>query len=115
MKNYIFKTKATMKDYNRKKWWIDEDIIKNINIQAKDIESAIEIYRKTVDENAYITISNNAIRNKRPMYIDGLDGQAKQVGYVITASTKMDDGHWNYIKQYIDLWIEILTVVDTQF
>ena len=28
MKNYIFKTKATMKDYNRKKWWIDEDIIK---------------------------------------------------------------------------------------
>ena len=70
--NYIFKTTATMKEYNNKKW-----------------------------------------------YIDGVDlsgGGAKQVGYVITGKTEFDKGDYTgYSTQYIDLWVTILTVVDTVF
>lgn len=58
-------------------------------------------------------ISNNAIKNKSEMYIDTQDG-AKQVGYVITGKTEFEDrdnSRWS--TQYIDLWVEILTVVDT--
>ena len=48
MKKYIFKTNVTMKDYNNKKWWIDDR-----------------------------------------------------------------SGKWT--AQYIDLWVDILTVIDTEF
>lgn len=40
----------------------------------------------------------------------------KQVGYVITGKTEFDKGDYTgYSTQYIDLWITILTVVDTVF
>lgn len=34
MKNYIFKTMATMKEYNNKSWWIDSGIVRDIHIAA---------------------------------------------------------------------------------
>lgn len=116
MKNYLFKTTATMKEYNNKKWWIDSKIIRDKYINAENITEALEKYKNLVEEKEYIIISNNAIKNKNPMYIDTADGKTKQVGYVITAKTEFhDDNNYKWSTQYIDLWIEILTIEDTEF
>ena len=114
--NYIFKTTATMKEYNNKKWYIDGGIVSDMRINADSVENALEIYREQVEEKHYINISKNAIKNKSEMFIDLSDGSVKQVGYVITGKTEFDKGDYTgYSTQYIDLWITILTVVDTVF
>lgn len=93
MKNYIFKTTATMKPHNNKKWWIDSGIVREIHITAE-----------------------NAIKNKSEMYIDTATGESKQVGYVITGKTDFEDrDNYKWSTQYIDLWVTILTVTDTEF
>ena len=114
--NYIFRTQATMKEYNLEKWYIDSDIISEKHISADSLENALEIYREQVEEEHYISISKNAIKNKSKMFVDMPDGDAKQVGYVITGKTEFDKGDYTgYSTQYIDLWVTILTVVDTVF
>lgn len=114
--NYIFKTTATMKEYNNKKWYIDGGIVSDMRIDADSVENALEIYRGRVKEKYCITISKNAIKNKSEMFVDLSDGGAKQVGYVITGKTEFDRGDYSgYSTQYIDLWVTILTVVDTVF
>ena len=114
--NYIFKTTATMKEYNNKKWYIDGGIVSDMRINADSVENALEIYREQVEEKHYITISKNAIKNKSEMFADLSDGSVKQVGYVITGKTEFDKGDYTgYSTQYINLWITILTVVDTVF
>lgn len=114
--NYIFKTTATMKEYNNKKWYIDADIIPDMRINADSVENALEIYREWVEEKQYVTISRNAIKNKSEMFVDLSNGGIKQVGYVITGKTEFDRGDYTgYSTQYIDLWVTILTVVDTVF
>ena len=116
MKEFIFKTTATMKEYNHKKWWIDSGIIPDMRINANSVKNALEIYRERVEEKHYITISRNAIKNKSEMFVDTPNGNAKQVGYVITGKTEFDKGDYTgYSTQYIDLWVTILTVVDTVF
>lgn len=75
--NYIFKTTATMKEYNNKKWWIDGDIISNMRINADSVENALEIYRERVEEKHYISISRNAIKNKSEMFVDTPGGGRK--------------------------------------
>lgn len=107
--NYIFKTTAT-------KWYIDGGIVSDMSINADSVENALEIYRERVEEKHFINISKNAIKNKSEMFADLLDGSVKQVGYVITGKTEFDRGDYSgYSTQYIDLWITILTVVDTVF
>lgn len=114
--NYIFRTTATMKEYNHKKWYIDANIISDMRINADSVENALEIYRERVEEKHCITISKNAIKNKLEMFVDLSDGGTKQVGYVITGKTEFDRGDYTgYSTQYIDLWVTILTVVDTVF
>lgn len=114
--NYIFKTTATMKEYNNKKWYIDGGIVSDMRIEADSVENALEIYRERVKEKHYIIISKNAMKNKSEMFADLLDGSVKQVGYVITGKTEFDRGDYSgYSTQYIDLWVTILTVVDTVF
>lgn len=114
--NYIFKTTATMKEYNNKKWYIDGGIVSDMRINADSVENALEIYREQVEEKHYINISKNAIKNKSGMFADLSDGSVKQVGYVITGKTEFDRGNYSgYSTQYIDLWVTILTVVDTVF
>lgn len=114
--NYIFKTTATMKEYNNKKWYIDGGIVSDMRINADSVENALEIYRERVKEKHYITISKNAIKNKSEMFVDLSNGGVKQVGYVITGKTEFDRGDYSgYSTQYIDLWVTILTVVDTVF
>lgn len=116
MKEFIFKTTATMKEYNHKKWWIDSGIIPDMRINASSVKNALEIYRERVEEKHYITISRNAIKNKSEMFVDTSNGNTKQVGYVITGKTEFDKGDYTgYSTQYIDLWVTILTVVDTVF
>lgn len=112
---YIFETTTTMKEYNNKKWWIDSKIIPTIRIKAENLEAALQEYRKQVYEKAYVEISNNALKNKSAMYIDTQDG-AKQVGYVLTGKTEFEDrDNYRWSTQYIDLWVNIITVVDTNF
>lgn len=114
--NYIFKTTATMKEYNNKKWYIDGGIVSDMRINADSVENALEIYRERVKEKNYIDISKNAIKNKSEMFVDLSDGSVKQVGYVITGKTEFDRGDYTgYSTQHIDLWVTILTVVDTVF
>ena len=116
MKNYIFKTTATMKEYNCKKWWIDSGIVGEIRIVAENVREALEKYRAIVEEKHYITISNNAIKNKSEMYVDTANGECKQVGYVITGKTEFQDGeNYKWSTQFIDLWVSVLTVVETDF
>ena len=111
---YIFETVATMKEYNNEKWWIDPDIITRKTIKADTIAAALERFRALVEGERYISISNNAMKNKRPMYIDTENG-AKQTGFVITGKTdfQTDSGRW--VSNYIDLWVNILTIIDTEF
>ena len=116
MSKYIFKTTATMKEYNNSKWWIDSGMVRDITIHAATIAEALEQYREQVKEKYYIEISNNAIKNKNAMFVDDKNGVAVQVGYVITGKTEFEKenyGGWCY--QYIDLWVTILTVIDTEF
>lgn len=116
MKNYIFKTTTTMKPHNCKKWWIDSDIITEKRITAENIAAALDEYRAQVQDRHYITISNNAMKTKEPMFIDTPTGDAKQCGYVITGSCDFEDrDNYRWSKQYIDLWVSVLTVIDTDF
>lgn len=112
---FIFKTSATMKDYNSGKWWIDHGIIGEKIITADSIAEALDKYVKSVERYDYTTITENAIKNKKAMYIDNENGEAEQCGYIITASQDFQDDDGKLSKQYINLWITILTVVPTNF
>lgn len=115
MTDYIFKTTTTMKEYNNKKWWIDHNSIREMRIQAKNIEDALLKYKYMVFSDARIDISDNALKTKEPMYVDTQDG-VKQIGYVITGKTYFENiDNYKWSRQYIDLWVTILTVVDTDF
>ena len=104
---YLFRTTATMKEYNNKKWWIDRNIIKQTIIEAENISEALKLYQEYTYNNACITISNNALKNKKPMYID-TDNGTKQGGYIITAKSDFrDDDNYKWSVQYIDLWVDI--------
>lgn len=114
--HYIFKTKATMKDYNCKKWFIDTDSVPEMSINADTVERALSVYRERVNERGIVSISVNAIKNRVEMFADMPGGGVKQVGYVITGKAEFDKGDYSgWSTQYIDLWVTILTVVDTVF
>lgn len=108
---FLFKTTATMKPYNNKNWWIDSDIVREIKVTANTMREALEKYREIVKERHYVEISLNAIRHPEPMYRDGADGDAVQVGFVITAKTDFEDrDRYKWSTQYIDLWVTVYTV-----
>ena len=116
METYIFKTTATMKEYNRRKWWIDSGIVPEMKITAENLKTALAEYRQRVQDQHYISISNNAMRYKNPMYIDRADGEPLQVGYVITAKTGFEDrDNYRYTDQYIDLWVTVYAVTVPNF
>lgn len=104
---YQFKTTATMKPYNNKKWWIDSGIVREITIEADTITAAVKEYQKEVHDRFYIDISDNAIKTKAPMYRDTKTGEPVQVGFVITASTDFDNDRRGWVKQFIDLWVDV--------
>lgn len=107
---YIFKTTATMKEYNNRKWWIDSSIIKEIRVSVDNLKEAVEKYAESVNADGLVSISKNAIRTKTGMFVDTKSGEAVQVGYVITGKADFECGHYQWVQQYVDLWVEILTV-----
>ena len=108
---FIFKTTTRIKS---PKYWIDADIIPEFKIDTSDLNAAIKEFRNFAEEQ-YISISDNAIKHKSPMYIDTLNG-TKQIGYTFNASTDIyDDDTQRYTKQWLTLWVEILTVIPTAF
>ena len=113
MKNYIFETTTTMKEYNNEKWWINHDVVQPIRISAESVTEALRQYKEKVEEFG-VTISENALKTKNPMYVDTVGG-VKQTGYVITGQMDFNDNYYRWVKQYIDLWVTIITVVDTEF
>lgn len=114
MNRYMFRTTATMKEYNRRQWYINPDVIPTKYIDESNLSEALDQYAWSVSTNEYIDISKNALRNKQPMFIDMPEGP-RQVGYVITGKTEMqrDDGSWT--TQYIDLWISIDIITRADF
>lgn len=116
MKNYIIKTTATMKPHNNKKWWIDPGIVRELHINAENVRDALKQYQEVVSDKYYIEISDNAIRNKSEMYVDTKSGGSRQIGYVITGKTEFEDhNNRRWSTQYIDLWVEIITTMETDF
>ena len=115
MTNYLFKTETAMKPYNSDKWWIDSNIVRDFTVSAKNLDEALELYRQTIEFSCGIKISKNALKNKKPMYIDDEFGNQKQIGYVITAKTIFytDDGRKS--EQNIELWIEIKEINEIEF
>lgn len=112
---FEFITTCTMKEYNHKKYWIDSGYIRPILINAENLSSAILQYREIVGDKNYITISDNGIKNKSPMFIDTKTGETKQTGYVFTALTEFQTDSGKWVKQYIELWVTIKTIIDTVF
>lgn len=115
MMTYLFETTTTMKEYNNKNWWIDSRIIENKVIEAETLKEALKEYQKEVSENDYIEISNNAIKNKSPMYVDTKSGETKQVGYVITGKSEFQRDDYTWSTQYIDLWVSISIIGAANF
>ena len=107
---FQFKTSTTMKPYNNKNWWIDSGIVREIVADADNLQDAIEQYREAVSDKYGITISNNALKNKEPMYRDNRDSEPIQCGYVITASTEFNNDYRGWVTQYIDLWVTVSVV-----
>lgn len=112
---YIFKTTATMKEYNAKKWWIDGDIVPEIRISADCLDDAISVWAEQVKGKHCISISKSAIKNKSSMYVDTVCGNPKQVGYVITGKADFEKDDCTWVGQYIDLWVEIVSACETDF
>lgn len=110
MNTYIFKTTATMKEYNRRKWWIDGNVVTEKRVIAENLKAALDQFAELVEEKHYVTISRNALSNKSPMFVDGANGEPVQVGFVITGKTDFQDDFGRWSGQYIDLWVEILSV-----
>lgn len=109
---FQFKTSATMKPYNCKRWWIDSGIVREITVEADDMEKALGRYREIVSDDYGIRISKNAMDTKEPMYRDTAAGESLQVGYVITGKTDFNDDYRGWVAQYIDLWVSVSVVMN---
>ncbi|MCW6094569.1 hypothetical protein LAV60_15465 [Clostridium sporogenes] len=103
MKKYLFTTVTTMKD---EKYWIDDKLIRNVYIQSENVEKALINYVENHCGENYVTITKNALKNKKPMY-RGTTDKSVQVGYVITASTEVENAEHKWVKKYLELWVEI--------
>lgn len=104
---YEFKTHTTMKPYNRDKWFIMSDIVRDIEVEADNIENALEMWR---DEVEGVEVSKNALKNREPMFTEYKDGTCKQTGFVITASGMFNDDYTRWVRQYVECWVKIRTV-----
>lgn len=106
MKTYLFKTNTYVKPMDSGKWWIDNDLIPDMYIKAENLNKALKEYQQKIDNHG-VTISDHAIKNKTPMFIDDSAGNPVQIGYIIVGKTIFPDDKGKWIDKYIDLWIEI--------
>ena len=108
---YSFNTSTTLKEKDREKWWLDNDLVKTIELDASNLCEALEKYRKIVNDTYCVQISKNAIQKKEKMFQEiKPGGPSKQIGYVITGSTCFEREHGGFVNKFIDLWIEIRVI-----
>lgn len=108
---YSFNTSTTLKEKDQGKWWLDEDLVKTIELDASNLREALEKYMEIVNDGYYVHISKNAIQKKEKMFQEiKPGGPSKQIGYVITGSTSFEREHGGFVNKFIDLWIEIRVV-----
>ena len=100
---YEFKTYTTMKPYNHDKWFIMSDIVKDIEVEAENLDEAFEKWR---DEVEGVEVSKNALKTKEPIFNN--DGEPN--GYIITASGMFNDDYKRWVKQYVECWVRVRTV-----
>lgn len=108
---YSFNTSTTLKEKDREKWRLEDDLVKPIELDASNLCEALEKYMEIVNDGYYVHISKNAIHKKQNMYMDiKPGGPSKQIGYVITGSTSFERDNGGFVNKFIDLWIEIRVV-----
>ena len=111
---YFVRTQTTVKERDRGKGGMDNDLICPKAIEADGLPQLLEIYRQEVSD--VVDISDNALKNKSAMYVDLPNGEYKQVGYVITGKMYFEDRDINYSKEhYINVWIHIDELRDVDF
>ena len=107
---YSFKTSTIVKEKDRGKWWLNNDLVRTIELEAISLCEALEKYRQIVNDTYYVQISKNAIQKKEKMFQDIKPGVSKQIGYVINGSTFFEREHGRFVNKFIDLWVEIRVV-----
>ena len=114
MKTYLFKTAATVKEADQGNYWIDRGFIGNIEVTAENLTDALARYADIVEKKYYVGVSKTAIKRKNGMFVDRLNGETVQVGYVLTGRFELADGY-KWVKKYIDLWVKIHEVSTPDF
>lgn len=108
---YSFNTSTTVKEKDRGKWWLNDDLVKTIELEASNLCEALEKYRQIVNDRYYVQISKNAVHKKEKMFMEiKPEGRSKQIGYVITGSTCFERENGGFINKFIDLWVEIRVI-----
>ena len=113
MKTYLLTTRAYMKDYYNSEYWIDENIVGTRRIEAGSANEAFEIFREKIQESGIVSVSKNALKNKKPVYID-LMGNV-QIGWCVTASALFENEYSKAKRKYVELWVEIEEVSIPEF
>lgn len=104
MKTYLITTRVYMKDFYNRDFWIDENIVRTRRIEAGSANEAFELFIEKIKELGIVDISKNALKNKRPVYIDLVGNvQIVQSGWCVMGSVLFENGK----RKYMDLLIEI--------
>lgn len=104
MKTFLFRTTVILND---PKFWIDQNILRPIYIKSTNVSDALLKYRLYAQDDAYISISENALNTKSGQFNELSNGDVVQTGYVIKGSTEIED-----IRKYLDLWITIEEIIN---
>lgn len=113
MKTYLVTAKATMKDYYKGDFWIDENIVGSTRIEAGSTSEAFDLFIDKTREIGIVDISKNALKNKRPVYIDIMGNV--QIGWCITGSVLFENEYSKAKRKFVDLWVEIEEVSIPEF
>ena len=111
MKTYLFKTAATVKEADQDNYWVDRDFIGKVEVKAENLTDALADYVNIINKEYDVKVSKTAIDRKNAMFVDRLNGETVQIGYVITGGYDFElaDGH-KWVKKYIDLWVDVREV-----
>ena len=113
MKTYLITTKTYMKDYYNGDFWIDENIVGSVRIEAGSTGEALDLFIDKTLEIGFVNVSKNALKNKRPIYNDIMGNV--QIGWCITGSVLFENEYSMEKKKYVDLWVEIEEVSIPEF
>ena len=104
MKEFLFESCTVCKN---PRFWIDEGIISRKKIAAATLAEACEKY---AEEAAAAGIEISKTQRKRPtaIYIDDIDGNAKQDGFLYKATTDIyDEERGKWTKCRAEIWATI--------